>query len=89
MNADPAAVVFDAVAKIKPVIPCRYRGYSRRLHTRTNLMEELKKIKKNYQQGTAGSGAGILLILDATTGQKALFKRKYLRKTSALPVLLD
>jgi len=58
MNADPAAVVFDAVGKIK----AGFNGVAivdtaGRLHTRTNLMEELKKVKKGYQQGIAGSAA--------------------------------
>jgi fused signal recognition particle receptor len=77
MNADPAAVVFDAVAKIKA-------GYSGvvivdtagRLHTRTNLMEELKKVKRIISKELPEVAQEILLILDATTGQNAVIQAK-------------
>lgn len=77
MNADPAAVVFDAMAKIKA-------GYSGvvivdtagRLHTRVNLMEELKKVKKIINKEMPEMSPEILLILDATTGQNAVAQAK-------------
>ncbi|PKN38048.1 MAG: signal recognition particle-docking protein FtsY [Deltaproteobacteria bacterium HGW-Deltaproteobacteria-2] len=76
-NADPAAVVFDAVAKIKA-------GYSGvvivdtagRLHTRVNLMEELKKVKRIINKEMPELSPEILLILDATTGQNAVVQAK-------------
>jgi len=76
-NADPAAVVFDAMAKIKT-------GYSGvvivdtagRLHTRINLMEELKKIKRIINKELPELSPEILLILDATTGQNAVVQAK-------------
>jgi fused signal recognition particle receptor len=76
-NADPAAVVFDAVAKIKA-------GYSGvvivdtagRLHTSVNLMEELKKIKRIINKEMPELSPEILLILDATTGQNAVVQAK-------------
>ena len=81
MNADPAAVVFDAVAKIKA-------GYSGvvivdtagRLHTRTNLMEELKKIKRIISKELPGVAQEILLVLDATTGQNAVIQAKIFKE---------
>jgi fused signal recognition particle receptor len=81
MNADPAAVVFDAVAKIKA-------GYSGvvivdtagRLHTRTNLMEELKKIKRIISKELPGVSQEILLVLDATTGQNAVVQAKIFKE---------
>jgi fused signal recognition particle receptor len=81
MNADPAAVVFDAVAKIKA-------GYSGvvivdtagRLHTRTNLMEELKKVKRIINKELPGVAQEILLILDATTGQNAVIQAKIFKE---------
>ena len=77
INADPAAVVFDAMAKVKA-------GYSGviivdtagRLHTRVNLMEELKKIKRVIGKELAGAPHEILLVLDATTGQNAVIQAK-------------
>ncbi|GAB6268659.1 MAG: signal recognition particle-docking protein FtsY [Smithella sp.] len=76
-NADPAAVVFDAMAKIKA-------GYSGvvivdtagRLHTSVNLMEELKKIKRIINKEMPELSPEILLILDATTGQNAVVQAK-------------
>ncbi len=76
-NADPAAVVFDGMAKIKA-------GYSGvvivdtagRLHTRINLMEELKKVKRIINKESPEISPEILLILDATTGQNAVMQAK-------------
>ncbi len=81
MNADPAAVVFDAVGKIKA-------GYSGvvivdtagRLHTRANLMEELKKVKRVIGKEMAGAPHEILLVLDATTGQNAVIQAKMFKE---------
>jgi len=81
MNADPAAVVFDALGKVKT-------GYSGivivdtagRLHTRTSLMEELKKVKKVIGKELAGAPQEILLVLDATTGQNAVIQAKMFKE---------
>jgi fused signal recognition particle receptor len=81
MNADPAAVVFDAVGKTKT-------GYSGviivdtagRLHTRVNLMEELKKIKRVMSKEMPGAPHEILLVLDATTGQNAVIQAKMFKE---------
>lgn len=77
MNADPAAVVFDAVGKIKAgfngVVIIDTAG---RLHTRTNLMEELKKVKRVISKELPGAPHEILLVLDATTGQNAVMQAK-------------
>jgi len=76
-NADPAAVVFDAMTKIKAgftgVVIVDTAG---RLHTRVNLMEELKKIKKIINRELQGVSPEILLVLDATTGQNAVVQAK-------------
>jgi len=77
INADPAAVVFDAMAKVK----AGYRGViivdtAGRLHTRVNLMEELKKIKRVIGKELPGAPHEILLVLDATTGQNAVIQAK-------------
>jgi fused signal recognition particle receptor len=81
MNADPAAVVFDALGKVKS-------GYSGvvivdtagRLHTRINLMEELKKIKRVMGRELAGAPQETLLVLDATTGQNAVVQAKIFKE---------
>ncbi len=76
-NADPAAVVFDAMSKIKSgfsgVVIVDTAG---RLHTRINLMEELKKIKRIINKELPELSPEILLILDATTGQNAVVQAK-------------
>jgi len=72
-GADPAAVVYDAMeaaqARSMDVVLIDTAG---RLHTRVNLMEELKKIKRIIAKKTPGAPHEILLVLDATTGQNAL-----------------
>jgi len=76
-NADPAAVVFDAVARVKAgfngVVIVDTAG---RLHTRVNLMEELKKIRRILQREIPEIVPEVLLILDATTGQNAVVQAK-------------
>jgi len=70
---DPSAVVFDgieaAVAREADVVLIDTAG---RIHTRKNLMEELKKVKRTISKKLPGAPHEILLILDATTGQNAL-----------------
>lgn len=72
-GSDPAAVAFDAVRFAEA------RGYDAvlvdtagRLHTKVNLMEELKKIRKVVARAVVGAPQETLLVLDATTGQNAL-----------------
>lgn len=73
MGADPGAVVFDALnaakARGKNMIIVDTAG---RLHTKVNLMEELKKIKRVMQRVIPDAPHEILLVLDATTGQNAI-----------------
>jgi fused signal recognition particle receptor len=76
-NADPAAVAFDAVAAASArgcdIVLIDTAG---RLHTKVNLMEELKKIKRTVAKQIQGAPHEILLVLDATTGQNALSQAK-------------
>jgi fused signal recognition particle receptor len=72
-GSDPAAVVFDALAASKA------RGRDTvlvdtagRLHTRTNLMNELEKIRRVAEREVAGAPHDVLLVLDATVGQNGL-----------------
>jgi fused signal recognition particle receptor len=81
INTDPAAVVFDAMAKAKT----GYNGViivdtAGRLHTRVNLMEELKKIKRVIGKELLGAPHEILLVLDATTGQNAVIQAKIFKE---------
>ncbi|MEW6671482.1 MAG: signal recognition particle-docking protein FtsY [Thermodesulfobacteriota bacterium] len=72
-GADPAAVAYDALeaaeARTMDVVLIDTAG---RLHTRVNLMEELKKMKRIISKKIPGAPHEILLVLDATTGQNAL-----------------
>ena len=76
-NADPAAVAFDAVSAAQArgcdIVLIDTAG---RLHTKVNLMEELKKIKRTVAKQLDGAPHEILLVLDATTGQNALSQAK-------------
>jgi fused signal recognition particle receptor len=76
-GADPAAVVFDAMSSAKA------RGYdvvlvdtAGRLHTKTNLMEELKKIDRVIKKQIPDAPHDTWLVLDATTGQNAIQQAK-------------
>ena len=72
-GADPASVVFDAVAAAKArradVLLCDTAG---RLHNKKNLMEELKKINRVIDREYPEAYRETLVVLDATTGQNAL-----------------
>jgi len=73
MNADPAAVSYDAVLKGKndraDVVIIDTAG---RLHNKVNLMNELSKIKRVMQKVVPDAPHEILLVLDASTGQNAI-----------------
>jgi len=72
-GSDPAAVVFDGLdAAQARGVDVVYVDTAGRLHTKVNLMEELKKIHRTAAKKMPGAPHEILLILDATTGQNAL-----------------
>ena len=72
-NADPAAVAYDAIeAALARRIDKVFVDTAGRLHTKVNLMEELKKIKRSIAKKAPDAPHEILLVLDATTGQNAL-----------------
>ncbi len=88
-GSDPAAVTFDAIAASKArkadVLIIDTAG---RLHTKSNLMEELKKIKRVSEREIAGAPHETLLVLDATTGQNALNQAKIFGQTSEITGLV-
>jgi fused signal recognition particle receptor len=84
-GADPAAVAFDAVAaatarKLDVVII----DTAGRLHTRVNLMEELKKISRVIGKQNPAAPHEVLLVLDASTGQNGLQQAKLFSAASAV-----
>jgi fused signal recognition particle receptor len=76
-GADPSAVVFDAMgaaqSRKSDLVLVDTAG---RLHTKKNLMEELKKVKKIMGRELEGAPHEILLVLDATTGQNAIHQAR-------------
>jgi len=72
-GADPGAVAYDAVAAAQSRdIDTLIIDTAGRLHTRYNLMEELKKIHRVVAKQDAGAPHEVMLVLDATTGQNGL-----------------
>jgi fused signal recognition particle receptor len=76
-GADPAAVVFDAIQAARArQIDILIIDTAGRLHTKTNLMEELKKVFRVISREVPAAPHEVLLVLDATTGQNAISQAK-------------
>lgn len=76
-GSDPAAVAFDAVkAAVARKADVLILDTAGRLHTKVNLMEELKKVRRVVEREVPGAPHETLLVLDATTGQNALIQAK-------------
>lgn len=76
-GADPAAVAFDAIVSAKAKgIDAVIIDTAGRLHTKSNLMEELKKIKRVISKEMPSAPHEILLVVDATSGQNAINQAK-------------
>ena len=83
--ADPAAVAFDAVKAARArSIDVLIIDTAGRLHTKSNLMEELKKINRVIQREIAEAPHETLLVLDATTGQNAISQADLFQKAAAI-----
>lgn len=77
-GSDPAAVAYDAVvAGQNRGIDVVIVDTAGRLHTKSNLMEELKKVKRTIDKAMPGAPQEILLVVDATTGQNALRQAEF------------
>ncbi len=84
-GGDPGAVVYDAIAA------ARARGSdlvivdtAGRLHTKFNLMEELKKVRGVAAKASPGAPHAVYLVLDSTTGQNALAQAKAFKDTAGV-----
>lgn len=84
-NSDPGAVVYDAIRA------CRARGAdllivdtAGRLHTKYNLMAELKKIADVARRNVHRAPHEVFLVLDATTGQNAIQQARHFREAAGL-----
>lgn len=88
-GSDPAAVIYDAIQAAKSrgmdVLICDTAG---RLHTKKNLMEELKKIDRVVSTHLPGADRENLLVLDATTGQNAINQAMVFREAANITGLI-
>ncbi len=81
MGADPAAVAFDTVqSAIKREADIVIIDTAGRLHTKVNLMDELKKIQRVIDKALPGAPHEVLLVLDANTGQNAITQAQMFHK---------
>lgn len=84
-GADPAAVVFDGITAAKArgadVVIVDTAG---RLQTKTNLMEELKKMRRVIERETGAPPSETLLVLDGTTGQNAVSQARLFNEATQL-----
>jgi fused signal recognition particle receptor len=84
-GSDPAAVVYDAVLAAKArKMDILLVDTAGRLHTKANLMEELKKIRRVIQRELPDAPQETLLVLDAVTGQNALHQAKIFNEATEL-----
>jgi fused signal recognition particle receptor len=87
-GADPSAVVFDAMDAAKArgtdVVIIDTAG---RLHTKTNLMEELAKIRRTIGKRIPEAQPEVLFVLDATTGQNGLMQARAFNESSGLTAI--
>ena len=89
-GTDPSAVLFESVKKgiddDYDVVICDTAG---RLHTKKNLMEELKKMVRVIKKLIPDAPHEVLLVLDATTGQNAIFQtREFLQATELTGIII-
>ncbi len=88
MNADPAAVAFDAVKRAhEEDVDVLIIDTAGRLHNKVNLMNELTKIKRVMQKEIPDAPHEILLVLDASTGQNAIEQAKQFTKATDVNAL--
>jgi len=80
-GADPGAVVFDAIqAAQKRSVDVLIIDTAGRLHTKYNLMQELKKVRNVVVKALPGAPHETLLVLDGTTGQNALSQARHFKE---------
>ncbi len=88
-GADPAAVAYEALDKaIAEGYDTVFVDTAGRLHTKTNLMEELTKISRVLGKRHPGAPHRSILVLDATTGQNALSQVKLFNEVCAIDELI-
>jgi fused signal recognition particle receptor len=84
-GADPAAVVYDALdAAIARRVDVLIADTAGRLHTKSNLMDELAKMRRVIDRRLPGARPEVLFVLDATTGQNGLAQAKAFHDATGL-----
>jgi len=84
-GADPSAVVFDACkAAVARQVDILIVDTAGRLHTKVNLMEEMKKIRRVIDREIPGAPHETLLVLDAATGQNAMSQARIFKDTAGV-----
>lgn len=84
-GGDPAAVLYDALSAANARhIDCVIVDTAGRLHTKTNLMQELEKMRRTAQRIVPGAPHEVLLVIDATTGQNGLQQAKLFTDAAAV-----
>ena len=84
-GADPSAVVFDACkAAVARQVDILIVDTAGRLHTKVNLMEEMKKIRRVIDREIPGAPHETLLVLDAATGQNAVSQARLFKETAGV-----
>ncbi|MBK8013375.1 MAG: signal recognition particle-docking protein FtsY [Deltaproteobacteria bacterium] len=80
-GADPSSVIYEAIQKARSIgahaCICDTAG---RLHTKVNLMEELKKLRRVMNKAQAGAPHEVMMVLDATTGQNAIAQARQFKE---------
>ena len=88
-NADPAAVAYDGIeAALARHMDTVFMDTAGRLHTKVNLMEELKKIQRTIAKQLPDAPHEMLLVLDATTGQNAIAQAKMFHESIGITGLV-
>ena len=88
-GSDPSAVVFDALdAAVSRDIDVVLMDTAGRMHTKVNLMEELKKIHRVINKKMPDAPHEVFLVLDASTGQNALSQAKLFKEQIGLTGLI-
>ena len=84
-GGDPAAVLYDALEAAKARhTDCVIVDTAGRLHTKSNLMQELEKMRRTAQRRIPGAPHEVLLVIDATTGQNGLQQAKLFTDAAAV-----
>jgi fused signal recognition particle receptor len=88
MNADPAAVAYEAVNEgVKQGVDVVIIDTAGRLHTKVGLMNELTKIKKSMTKALDNAPHEVILVLDASTGQNAIIQATEFTKATQVSAL--